>query len=364
MWVTVSEELVNYVKKVVYSEMTVIEEAPSYPFPIFMVIGETKEPFKRLYKKLRPYGLVPLLRRTEDGRIILRILSYPQPPLQRKKSIRVNIILFIATLVTVSLFAFIYISGLVEYGLISSPSPFDLLVNVALYTIAIFSIIGLHEIGHKIAAYLHGVDSSPPYFIPFFPFGTMGAFIIQRSPPVNRDALFDIGISGPLVSFVCTIPVAMAGIHLSYIVSSTTVEQIPTIVIPMPMLIHILSWIANMSIPDYATVILHPLGIAAWLGALVTALNLFPIWQLDGGHVFIAVFGRKNHKVATAVALMILFLLGYWLMFFLLLLLLMFSGGEHPGALDEVSPLSTSRKIIFLIAIVILILCIAPPASA
>ena len=84
----------------------------------------------------------------------------------------------------------------------------------------------------------------------------------------------------------------------------------------------------------------------------------------DGGHVFIAVFGRKNHKVATAVALMILFLLGYWLMFFLLLFLLMFSGGEHPGALDEVSPLSTSRKIIFLIAIIILILCIAPPATA
>ncbi len=363
MWFMISDELVDYVRKVVYSEMTVIEEAPSYPFPIFMVIGETKEPFKRVYKRLRPYGLIPLLRKTEDGRVILRVLA-SVPQTSKKESIKVNILLFIATLITVSLFAFMYIEGLVEYNLIPEPSPVDLLINIALYVVAIFSIIGLHEIGHKIASYIHGIDSSPPYFIPFFPFGTMGAFIIQRSPPVNRDALFDIGISGPLISFICTIPVAMAGIHLSYIVSSASVEHIPTMVIPMPILIHILSWFANLNVPDYATIILHPLGIAAWLGALVTALNLFPIWQLDGGHVFIAVFGRKNHKIASLIALMVLFLLGYWAMSFLLLLLLMFSGGEHPGALDEVSPLSTSRKVIFIIAMIILVLCIAPPAMA
>jgi membrane-associated protease RseP (regulator of RpoE activity) len=331
--------------------------------PNFIISPEvTKENFKKTSKELIKLNLIPFLRK-EGDRYIIKILL---KPLERKgKSSFLNLILLSATLGT------IFLAG--YYSFINTPVLRDILMKsenaffqAALFTASLFAIIGLHESGHIVACKIHGLDFSLPYFIPGPPpFGTFGAIVSLKSPPTNRDELFDIGFAGPLAGFIATTLIAILSFQLGFIVPETEVavwEQqklVQRMDWPRSPLLFELLLPFIRQIPQGFRLVLTQIEFAAWVGALLTFLNILPIWQLDGGHVARSIFGASGHKIASAIGLLVLIFSGYWF-FALFLLLWMFGGGRGLiGAepLDDISPLSNSRKILYALSLIMLILC-------
>jgi len=331
--------------------------------PNFIISPEiTKENFKKASKEFMKLNLMPFLRK-EENRYVIKILL---KPFERKgKSNLLNLILLNATLGT------IFLAG--YYSFINTPILKEILMKgenaffqAALFTISLFAIIGLHESGHILACKIHGLTFSLPYFIPGPPpFGTFGAIVSLKSPPTNKDELFDIGLAGPLAGFIATILIAILSFQLGFLVPEAEVaiwEQ-QKLVQRMdwpksPLLFEILLPLIRQ-IPQGFRLVLTQIEFAAWVGALLTFLNILPIWQLDGGHVARAIFGASGHKIASLIGLIILIFSGYWF-FALFLLVWMFGSGRGVvGAepLDDVSPLSNSRKILYILSIVMLILC-------
>ncbi len=278
-------------------------------------------------------------------------------PAKKNRSYRTNLLLFIATVATVSVAGYISstdrVLRFVDPGL-------NVTLTVAFYILSIFLIFGLHEFGHKVAAWRHGIKASYPYFIPGLPpGGTFGALILQDSPPINKDALFDLGISGPLVGLLVTIPVIILGLSYSVDVSpalyNATLVRFPNSVgnFQVPILFNILQSIFR-NIPAADTLFIHPVAFAGWLGLLVTFLNTLPVAQLDGGHVFRAVLSEKWHRYASYVGLGVLVLSGFF--FFAILIFLLFMRAKHPGPLDDVSRLSRSRMLLLAVFPVIWVL--------
>ncbi len=318
----------------------ILDSYVEFGIPTFILApgAETKKPFLKLYWALREKNYIPVLRRV-NGTLMIKVVPYTP---RKRRSYIIFIILLIATLGTL-----IY-SG---WSQVSS-SAFDIVdprrnivLNVFLYVACFMIIAGLHEMGHKIACEFHGVKSSPPYFIPgpMETGGTLGAVIIQESPVVNRDQLFDIGISGPILGFIAAIFVSILGLRLSY--PTRYAIGIP---IPSPLIFdYLVSLVVNLP-PGYI-LLLHPVAFAGWIGFLLTFLNIMPIAQLDGGHIARAVFGAKYHRLISYIAAAALFLMGYYFMAILAIAMLAYRG--HPGPLDDVSPLSRSRKILGLLLI-------------
>jgi Zn-dependent protease len=334
-----------------------------YGIPNFRVDREAvKERFKALIGDLRPLQLSASIRSDSD-KLLIRIFQRIQP---RRSNPLVNVLLMFATIGTI-LFA--------SYSLTYSMDPqvlttvfghLDLKVQVAMFAVSIFGIIALHESGHKVAASSHRMDSTFPYFIPGPPpFGTFGAVISLKSPPANRDELFDLGFSGPVVGFLATIAVAVVSILTAPLVPQAQVETLVSQGLlsvqawpRTPLLMIILSYLDIRTIAPGQTLVLTQVAFAAEIGALVTFLNIVPAWQLDGGHIMRAALGPQGHRIATYAGLTALALAGYW-PFALLVLIMMFTRGGLAGVepLDDVSSLSASRKMLFILAIVILVLC-------
>jgi membrane-associated protease RseP (regulator of RpoE activity) len=231
---------------------------------------------------------------------------------------------------------------------------------------ALMGIIFTHEMGHYLMCRRKGIEASLPYFIPGLPQigGTFGAFISQKSPPNNREELIDMGLAGPLAGFAVTLVVLFTGYLLSVPVTAQELiaieEAFPGMSgeLATPYLFTLLNYIFVEFIPAGGTLYMHPIAFAAWVGMLVTALNLFPISQLDGGHALRAIVGPKWHKQIGWVALLIMLLTGYYLM--AILILAMSSGGGHPGPLNDTVKISNGRIITFVISMIILVVCIPP----
>lgn len=220
----------------------------------------------------------------------------------------------------------------------------NLLSNTILYIISLLSIISIHEFGHMFASKLHNIEATYPIFIPGYPFGTFGAFIKQKSPPANRDELFDLGIMGPLFGFFIAIPVSIGGILLSHPIPEAAIVGDESIFrIPRLLLYYFLTKL-KPSLTAEMDLLLHPVALAGWLGFLLTGLNLLPVSQLDGGHIAQAMFNEKIHRYLSYILIGFLFITGFFLM--ALLLLMFLRGGPHPPPLDNVSDLSRKRKII------------------
>jgi membrane-associated protease RseP (regulator of RpoE activity) len=170
-----------------------------------------------------------------------------------------------------------------------------LLTSGITFSVALLTILMAHEMGHYLACRYYGVRATLPFFIPAPPLflaGTFGAFIRMKSPIPSRRALFDIGLAGPLAGFVALIPIAIAGVlKLQPAHTSLTAE---TIVFNDPLLFQIIAKITGANLVDAS---LNPFYMAAWIGLLVTSLNLMPVGQLDGGHGTFAVFGQRAHRV-------------------------------------------------------------------
>jgi len=231
-----------------------------------------------------------------------------------------------------------------------------LLVNGLGFSLTLMTILLAHEMGHYFACLYYRIDASLPYFLPFpSPIGTLGAFLRIRSPIYTRRALFDVGVAGPLAGFVLLVPALIIGMANSKIVPGVATRG--DMIFGIPAIQELLQWIF---FPGQASadIYLHPIGRAAWVGTLATALNLLPIGQLDGGHIVYAFAGRW-HKVLSrifVVSLIPLALIAHSWSWLVWAVLLFFFALRHPVICD-ISPLGTKRVILALVALVMFLAC-------
>ena len=229
-----------------------------------------------------------------------------------------------------------------------------LLLDALAFSITLMTILLAHELGHYFACRYYGIDASLPYFIPFpSPIGTLGAFIRIRSPIYTRQALFDVGIAGPLAGFTVLVPALTIGIASSKVVPGIAERGDLTFGVPAIQRAMELIWFHG--VPS-ANISLHPVARAAWVGMLATALNLLPIGQLDGGHILYAFTGRW-HKLLSRIFVVALVPLGIfyshsWLVW---AALLFFFALRHPVIFD-VTPLDKNRVTLGIIALAIFLL--------
>ena len=260
-----------------------------------------------------------------------------------------------------------YASFLVDFrGARGLPMPFAaLLLRGLWYSATILAILGCHELGHYFACRYYDVDASLPFFIPvpFLLTGTMGAFIRIREPIPSKRMLFDIGIAGPIAGFVVAVPALFIGLSMSHVVRLPA-DASNLLELGEPMLFKFASWLLWGSQPDGYSLNMHPMAFAAWFGMLATALNLFPIGQLDGGHVSYAVLGPRSTYV-TIVMIFVVISLAYfsssWIVWtILLLVMLVMFGPKHPRVFDEDVPLDRTRVLLALIGVAIFVVCFTP----
>ncbi|MEM9149187.1 MAG: site-2 protease family protein [Cyanobacteria bacterium P01_F01_bin.3] len=244
----------------------------------------------------------------------------------------------------------------------------DLLEAGVAYGFSLMLILGVHETGHYIATRYHRLKASLPYFIPVpFFLGTLGAFIKMRSPMPNRRALFDIGIAGPLAGLVITLPILALGLSQSSIVplGDESLLSFDALDPSRSMLLLIISKLAlGAQLQETSALDLHPLAVSGCLGLIVTALNLMPVGQLDGGHIIHAMYGKKTAAIVSHVARILMLVLAYVYEEFLLwAFLLLFIPAAEP-ALNDVSELNGPRDFLGLVSLALLIMIILPAPVA
>jgi membrane-associated protease RseP (regulator of RpoE activity) len=228
------------------------------------------------------------------------------------------------------------------------------------FSFTLLAILFAHEMGHYVACKIYGIDVSYPYFIPAPTlFGTFGAFIRIRSPITTRRALFDIGLAGPVAGFVLALPALAYGVATSKIVPGA--EDTAAIVFGHPLLVRLFTALFHPHI-DVTWVLLSPVGRAAWVGLFVTALNLLPAWQLDGGHIMFSLASERHWRISVAVSLVLLAMgrldpLWYGWGGLLLVLTLRF---RHPPLYDRWQPLDPSRRVWAVVALAMFLLCFTP----
>ncbi len=301
-----------------------------------------EENFRSLWKELKKQNFVPALQPIKNE-FVIQVIHLPE---ERFHRIHLNIIFLIATLITTT------IAGALNYAGYFNLDPYTLhsfLMGAITFALPLLAILGLHELGHYFAAKRHDVKASLPFFIPAPPMiGTLGAFISLREPIPDRKALLDIGFSGPIVGFLVAIPVALIGNYLSVLYPA--VPQNTTIItyIQLPLFYQFLSLFLPIKN-------VYPTVLAAWVGFIVTAINLFPIGQLDGGHIARAILGEKS-KYLSYIFLAILLIIGIfymgWLLFALLVLIL---GLRHPPSLNEVSKVGKKGYIVGIVALLLVV---------
>jgi Zn-dependent protease len=235
------------------------------------------------------------------------------------------------------------------------------------YSIGLLLILGAHELGHYFAARKHRIQVSPPYFIPApFALGTFGAFISMKGLVQDRRALFDVAVAGPLAGLVFAIPALLLGLRYSQVLTEGDTSGLfhGGVDVGSSFLMTILSNLAlGPAAAEGHRLILHPLAFAGWLGLLLTALNLLPIGQLDGGHIAHALFGsRKGHTISVAALVSLFFLaLFVWpgLMMWAFIVFFIAGTRDVPSA-NDLTPLDPSRQALGYFAFLLLALILVP----
>ncbi|MDO8679830.1 MAG: site-2 protease family protein [Acidobacteriota bacterium] len=320
----------------------------------------------------------------EDGDLAPYYVPPPLPP-PRRDRVWLHYVLFLLTLVTTTLTGaenflgftldFTQISQLLALPdverlarmapLVSTPWYY---LNGLWYSVTVLAILGCHEMGHYYASLRYGVDVTRPFFIPAPPFflaGTFGAFIRIRSRIPTKVALFDIGIAGPIAGFLVAAPALFIGLWMSRVVKlPDDPSPLNLIELGEPLLFQFAAWLTMGPLAEGYTISMHPVAFAAWFGLLATALNLFPISQLDGGHICYAVLGRKSTWVTylmIAVAIGLTFVSLSWVAWtVLLVIMILILGPHHPPTLDEHEPLGPGRLILAGVALLMLLVCFTP----
>ena len=349
---------------------------------------DTDKAFEKIHGALKPHELVPLLR--DEGE---HLALFIMPEAEKKRSLnpRLNLILFILTLISV-----LATGGLYGYEgeLPGNAWQFiwELIKSGWPFAVSLLAILSAHEFGHYFAGRKNDVQVTLPYFVPFplSLFGTMGAFINMRSLPKNKRALFDLAVTGPLSGAIVSIVVLFIGLQLSnlnqlpFMASSDSALQMEGNSL-LYLLIKFLSFGRLLPKPPDLSgfhlftywlryfftgqpfpwgaqdVMLHPVAWAGWAGLLVTGLNLVPAGQLDGGHIFYALFGKKAAMrlfpfIIGALVLMSFFWSGWWLWAGLVF----FLGRKHAEPMDQVTKLDGKRRWLGYLALVVFILTFVP----
>lgn len=287
-----------------------------------------------------------------------------------EKRVWLNVLLFVVTAASTFFVGFSWSLGYMYAEVFSQnpdfvPDPAMVLnpgvvVLSLIYAVVLLSILLGHELGHFLACRYYNVDATLPYFIPAPTLiGTMGAFIRIRSPITKKQQLFDIGIAGPLVSFILSLPAVVFGLSLSKAVPSLPEGE--CLMFGDPLLLKFVGNILFRGIPEGYDIVPHPIAFAGWVGILVTALNLFPVGQLDGGHVIYAIFGKKSLKLSPYfLGIFILMGIFFWIGWFVWALLIYLLGLRHPHIYDEENQLSPSRRLLGVLALIIFILSFTP----
>jgi membrane-associated protease RseP (regulator of RpoE activity) len=237
-------------------------------------------------------------------------------------------------------------------------------LNGLWYSATVLAILGCHEMGHYLACRYYRVDASLPFFlpVPFFLTGTLGAFIRIRQRIPSKIALFDIGIAGPIAGFLVAVPALFVGLQLSVV--ERVPEQFVGYELGEPLLFRFFAWMIWGDVPDGMSINMHPMAFASWFGLLATALNLFPIGQLDGGHVAYAVLGRRSSLITLVmivVAITLTFVSLSWLAWtILMVIMLLVVGPHHPPTLNDDVQLDGARLAIAVSGLVMWIVCFTP----
>lgn len=226
------------------------------------------------------------------------------------------------------------------------------------FSVTLMIILGTHEAGHYIFAKRGNVAVTYPYFIPAPSFlGTFGAFIKIKSPVPNRNVLIKFSAAGPIAGFLAALPAVIIGLALSEI---KDISNTRGILLGSSILFNILSQLIVGVVPDSYDIVLHPIAFAGWIGFFVTALNLLPVSQLDGGHILYA-FSERWHRWLSKVIIIILIPLGfYWEGWFIWAILISIFGSKHPPVIDEVTQSTYLEQYLAIISLAILILTFVP----
>lgn len=313
---------------------------------IYEPVAENLQELKRVFQE---HGAVAYFTRSGDGHIIT--YGYPSP--RQPVHIWVNILLLAATVLT-TLFV-----GTFHAGKNPFQNPADLISGLP-FSLGLILILGSHELAHYLTARRFGVDATPPYFLPVpHPMtGTMGAFIKIRSPVPSRSALVRVGVAGPLAGFLVAIPVSVIGLALSQV--RPVPPEASLLRLGSPLIFELIGKVLHGTPSPGMDIVLHPLAFAGWLGMFVTALNLLPVGQLDGGHVAYAILGRRyrmfNYFVVAGLLLMGFFWLGWPFWAFLATAL----GLRHPPPLDDITGLSRADVILAVLALLVMVLSFTP----
>jgi len=281
--------------------------------------------------------------RERYGELVLEIRKY------RKEKIWINIVLLVATFISTTLM------GAMMF------ERFDIVQGIT-FSLAVMFVLGSHEMGHYLAARRWGMRTSLPYFIPFPTIiGTLGAVIKHRGPIPNRKALFDVGVSGPLVGILASVIVIAIGLSLPF---NPPHIRGPVVVLGTPPLFD-----AIAKAMGYNGRFIHPIAFAGWVGLFVTFLNLIPVGQLDGGHILRAMIGKRADVVSRTIPLILIsasFIIEYaygvsdsiWI--FWGLITLFFSLYPHPEPVDDETPLDRKRMILGVLTFILAALCFTP----
>ena len=325
---------------------------------------EFKSKFEELARILENMNYVCKLEQMEDGKYLI-VQRFPRK--KRRKWLNAS---WTPRILFVVVVGFVMIDGYVRTDLANSITEIGNPYQMAgVYTLSLLGILGIHESGHLIAAKIHRLKTTWPFFIPGLPvigIPTFGAFIQSRGLTINREILFDVAIAGPIAGLIIAIIVSMYGAYSAPVIEQSVAQglfeesRLMEWELGEPLLMS-----ASLALfgkgGDGQEILMTPLLFAAWIGFLVTFLNLLPAWQLDGGHMARTLLGSKLHKYATYGSMAILVLLDFWLM--AILILVMSARNPSANPLDDISPLSRNRKFAYVGVIVLAILCAPLPSG-
>jgi membrane-associated protease RseP (regulator of RpoE activity) len=353
-------------------------------------MADSERAYDQLSDELKPMGLMPLFRLSSGQQFILVIDQRPEPKIG---PVWVNLLLFVLTVLSV-LFTGAQFGNVDANAL--TVSSLGGLVRLVLsgwpFAVSLLGILLAHEFGHYLVGRSRGVRVTLPYFIPFplSAFGTMGAFISMKETPKNKKHMLEIGIAGPLIGLLVTIPVLLIGLNLStvgpiaaempegnvqflegnsviyllakYVTFGEWLPQPASYGNTAPALYWLQYFFTGRPLPlGGLDVQIHPVAWAGWAGLFVTAINLIPAGQLDGGHILYMLLGREKARKVYPVILGALILLGFaWQGWWLWAALIFLAGKYYAEPLDQITPLDRKHKILAVVALVIFFLIFIP----
>ena len=343
---------------------------------VYIFRGQLRVPVEHAYAqisaRLRPLGFTPLLQRDEEGEVAVVAMQGELPVMRFSAPVWVHLLLLAVTLITTTVMG-AALSGMPPRAAWDALRTWNthtlraVLRDGLPFSLTLLTILGVHEMGHYVAARLHRVKVTLPFFIPLplsGSLGTLGAVIFIRSPLMNRRALFDVGVSGPLAGLAVALPLYLIGLH-----------QAPTVGLPEmwlqagirrvsnpPLLDALASLVLDTPDLDRFVFYRHPMALAAWFGVLLTTLNLLPLGQFDGGHVAYALLGRRAWPLAwvTFVVLVVLGLQGFWIAWLLWAFMGLLTNLKHPPPRDDVLPLGRTRTVIGIGTAILFLLMFTP----